>query len=220
MTRTILVALASAAFVSLMSSTGCQASGVGDPCVPDNEYDQITDPTATPPSFTINEASAESGSYQCQTRVCLVNHFQGRVSCPFGQSGTGQASAAAAGLACATLDPTDPNYCGPCVVPGSKAQVPGLVPAQCLDRTAAEAVYCSCRCSDENGGTTGGNFCSCPDGFQCSSPDLIARFGNGDKGLAGGFCIKTNTAYQPGASPCTLTSGTCDPSKDSAVCHQ
>lgn len=57
----------------------CQSGGVGDPCIPEDEYN---------PQFAgykVTEENIESRSFQCQTRICLVNHFQGRVSCPLGQ---------------------------------------------------------------------------------------------------------------------------------------
>jgi hypothetical protein len=60
--------------------TACQSGGVGDPCTPEQEY------SAHFTGFAMAEAYVESRSFQCATRICLVNHFQGRVSCPLGQS--------------------------------------------------------------------------------------------------------------------------------------
>lgn len=75
----ILLLLAMAAGASLIGSN-CGGSGVGDPCVPEDEY------LTTFTGFSVGEVNVESRSFQCLTRVCLVNHFQGRVSCPFGQT--------------------------------------------------------------------------------------------------------------------------------------
>ena len=50
---------------------GCDADAVGDPCVPEEEYS----PTFS--GFSVEEVSTESRSFQCQTRLCLVNHFKG-----------------------------------------------------------------------------------------------------------------------------------------------
>jgi hypothetical protein len=61
----------------------CQSGGVGDPCTPEDEYD------ARFAGFNVAEGYIESRSFQCSTRICLVNHFQGRVSCPLGQSANG-----------------------------------------------------------------------------------------------------------------------------------
>ncbi len=58
---------------------GCPSGGVGDPCTPEDEFRENF------AGFDLTEANIESRSFQCQTRVCLVNHFQGRVSCPLGQ---------------------------------------------------------------------------------------------------------------------------------------
>jgi hypothetical protein len=83
MTRKILAGLAAAVAISILTGTGCQSTGVGDPCTPEQEYD---------PSFlgfAATEVSVESKSFQCQTRLCLVNHFRGRVSCPYGQAADG-----------------------------------------------------------------------------------------------------------------------------------
>jgi|GEM_PF-969612 len=74
----IYLLLAMAAGASLIGSN-CGGSGVGDPCVPEDEY------LTTFSGFDHGEVNVESRSFQCLTRVCLVNHFNGRVSCPFGQ---------------------------------------------------------------------------------------------------------------------------------------
>lgn len=81
MTRTILSGLLGLFSVIAVGSipTACQSGGVGDPCVPEDEYNpQFA-------GFKVTEENIESRSFQCQTRICLVNHFQGRVSCPAGQ---------------------------------------------------------------------------------------------------------------------------------------
>jgi hypothetical protein len=82
MTRTYqaaLTAMAAVGFVAVISGTGCSSSGVGDPCIPEEEY--VSDFLGFSPA----EVNVESKSFQCLTRLCLVNHFQGRVSCPYGQ---------------------------------------------------------------------------------------------------------------------------------------
>ena len=84
MTRTILAGLAVSVFAVALSGTGCQSTGVGDPCTPEKEYD----PTFA--GFVEQEVSTEGESFQCQTRLCLVNHFQGRATCPYGQDADGQ----------------------------------------------------------------------------------------------------------------------------------
>jgi hypothetical protein len=201
MTRSILAGVAIAMAVAVLSGTGCQASGVGDPCLAEREYD---------PSFlgfALGEVNIESRSFQCQTRLCLVNHFQGLVSCPYGQ-GTGPTGAPAllAPRACFTpiseaVTGRDAN--GKIVHPGPDQAT--VVP-QCANRTADKAVYCSCRCQNLAGRTDdGANYCTCPDGFACTQ--LVSSIGTGENpGLLGAYCIKNDTAFDP-----TLTCQKCDP---------
>jgi hypothetical protein len=81
MTRSILTGLLGLLSVSAIAIVplACQSGGVGDPCIPEDEY------SADFSGFKVSEENIESRSFQCETRICLVNHFQGRVSCPLGQ---------------------------------------------------------------------------------------------------------------------------------------
>lgn len=81
MTRSMLCGLLALVCVGAIGAVpiACQSGGVGDPCTPEDEYDTQF------PGFKIAQENIESRSFQCSTRICLVNHFQGRVSCPFGQ---------------------------------------------------------------------------------------------------------------------------------------
>lgn len=81
MTRSILCGLLALISVGAMGAVpiACQSGGVGDPCTPEDEYNTQF------PGFKVAEENIESRSFQCATRICLVNHFQGRVSCPYGQ---------------------------------------------------------------------------------------------------------------------------------------
>jgi hypothetical protein len=203
---------------------GCSQTGVGDPCVPAREYD------VTFNGFDPGEVNVESKSFQCQTRLCLANHFQGRVSCPYGQTKAGTTPPSLSGAAGPFPD-TNGQPIGACGIPGSADNAQGqvvpssdavvgdttpgsatgaLVQPQCLDRTADKAVYCSCRCADVNGNTNDGAvYCKCPDGFACTQ--LVTPIGPTDTGLTGAYCIKNNTAYDP-VNSCP-TGQTCDPSK-------
>jgi hypothetical protein len=77
--RTALLVLSSCALIAAVP-LACRSGGVGDPCTPEAE--------AHPDfgGFALTQEYIESRSFQCSTRVCLVNHFQGRVSCPLGQA--------------------------------------------------------------------------------------------------------------------------------------
>jgi hypothetical protein len=183
--------------------------GVGDPCTPEEEYD---------PSFTgfdPKEVNVESRSFQCQTRLCLVNHFQGRVTCPYGQSVTGAPPPMVPSCSTGANAGTSAGCC----IPGIGVPVTGkgtnnqylnsttqaAVAAQCVDRTADNAVYCSCRCENVNGLTNdGANYCTCPTGFSCTQ--LVSSIGT-DEGLTGGYCVKNNTTYDPN----NACEETCDP---------
>lgn len=176
------------------SSASSGAAGVGVPCVPQTENDPAFR------GFRDQEVSVESGSPSCPaSSVCLLNHFRGRVSCPYGQSADGTAPAGAVGAcktpngAAVTGDPNDPR---------AKA----LVPPQCVDRAAARAVYCSCRCADGAGRTAGADLCACPDGFECTS--LVTSIGASTSDLAGSYCVKSGTAYDASTA---CSQGDCDP---------
>jgi hypothetical protein len=205
MTRAILTSFLVGSGLLLLAaiSPGCKDEGVGDPCTPEQEYDQSF------LGFDEKEVNVESKSFQCRTRICLVNHFRGRASCTFGQSSDGVAPNGAPKDDCHVPgDPTqkitgltnqgDPNSFRD---PRKKA----LVEPQCLDRTADNTVYCSCRCADINGNQpTGQTFCTCPDSFTCTP--LVTSIGAGNEGLTGSYCIKDKTAYDKdvacNAGPC------------------
>jgi hypothetical protein len=192
MTQSILAGLTFAVAVALVSGTGCQSSGVGDPCTPEAEYD---------PSFLgfdVHEVNVESKSFQCQTRLCLVNHFQGRVSCPYGQDKMGAGYPTASGALAAGCQTPANQVVNGLDSNGNPLDMTALemVPAQCIDRSADKAVYCSCRCENAQGQTNdGSNYCSCPAGFHCGQ--LVAPIGASNEGLTGGYCIKDSTDYDP-----------------------
>jgi hypothetical protein len=195
--------------------TGCQSTGVGDPCTPEQEYD----PTFN--GFAEQEVSTEGESFQCQTRLCLVNHFQGRVSCPYGQNAAGGKPGDTPAGGTAPFVANSPATQG-CFTPGIHAPVTGPltqagaptdpmtgyeVNPQCTDRTADKTVYCSCRCADINGTQNNGNFCTCPSGFTCTQ--LVSSLSAmSDQGLTGGYCIKQGTAFSETATSATVAACT------------
>jgi hypothetical protein len=178
-------------FVGLLT-TGCPPGGVGDPCIPEDEYQNAFS------GYSIGEVNIESRSFQCETRVCLVNHFQGRVSCPYGQN--------------------EGNQQGGCKIPGTTGaepvdQVALPVAAQYLKRRSETAVYCSCRCANAEGKTDdGARYCNpCPSGFECIPLIDDLQLG-GQKQLAGSYCIRAGTRYggRPPAGGLCGESGTED----------
>ncbi|HEY1693042.1 MAG TPA: hypothetical protein VGG39_12825 [Polyangiaceae bacterium] len=213
MTRSILASLAAAVAVAVVSGTGCNSTGVGDPCTPEAEYSQAF------LGFDVKEVNVESKSFQCETRLCLANHFQGRVTCPYGQNSGGTAAFGLSspsngqGTPCETpidqpVNGIDTSLSPPAV---DDPKVGATVQPNCTDRTAEHAVYCSCRCQNVDGKTDdGANYCTCPTGFSCTQ--LVSSVGNTETGLTGGYCIKNGTAFDPNnscGSTCDATSGGC-----------
>lgn len=173
---------------------GCGAGGVGDPCTPEDEY------YATFSGYQATEANIESRSFQCETRVCIVNHFRGRVSCPYGQSPDD-----------ITQDP-DGSQGLRCKIPGTKDELVTVpVDPQFVKRRGDDTVYCSCRCKNIDGKTDdGARYCECPSGYDCDKLVLDPGLGTG-KQLAGYYCIKQGTEYKPSqlADACSRSIDNC-----------
>lgn len=174
-----------ATFVLSVFVSGCQSGGIGDPCTPEDEYQQYFS------GYSSTEVNLESRSFQCETRLCLVNHFQGRVSCPYGTTSSSG-----------------------CQVPGTSGAENAIkvdVKPQLDRRLPGDTVYCSCRC---NGDDPKGRYCDCPTGFQCKKLlDPVDRLGSLE--LAGDYCIKDGTFYEEGktdiGSACQLSDANADP---------
>jgi hypothetical protein len=133
------------------------------------------------------EVSLDPGNPACRGGVCLVNHFRGRVTCPYGQGADG----------------TAPPKAQPCTLPGTTTPVRPSggegVSAQCADRMAFFTVHCSCRCANAEGKTDdGASYCACPNGFEC------AQLVSGSDARSGGYCIRAHTTYDH-ASACVAT---------------
>ena len=192
--RTVsVVALASLAAGCLgqIDPDGAEPAGVttradiGAPCVPAIEDEPSFG------GFNEREVAIETKSRSCSSGVCLVNHFRGRVSCPYGEATKG---------GCRT-----PR--GIAVDAGSFS----AVEAQCADRRPEVAVHCSCRCANALGRTDdGASYCACGAGFVCES--LIAPV-PGEDALAGSYCVRA------AALPSTC-GASCSPDDPSARCDE
>jgi len=131
----------------------------------------------------------------CATGLCLENHFQGRVTCPFGQNADDVA----------TLPPSDPARCRLPFQAGETEQqaVSVAVAPQFSGRPPADAVYCSCRCAGPDPAAT---YCSCDADFTCV--ELVADTGQPNAAAyVGSYCVRAGTEYDPAASygaPCGL----------------
>lgn len=192
-TLTIPGVLTALAFAGILG--GCTPGGVGDPCTPEDEY------LKTFSGFSVEEVNVESRSFQCETRICLVNHFQGRVSCPYGNEDS-------------TTNKNADQHPPGCWIPGSvdrdKDKIDVPVDPQVKTRQANNAVYCSCRC---DGPDANARYCECPSGFSCAK--LVDRFGFEKGGqLAGSYCIREGSDYKKGAfESCRYNTG-----GDSSTC--
>jgi hypothetical protein len=181
----------SAALLLGLAALGCTPGGVGDPCTPEDEYQQNFN------GFQVTETNVESRSFQCETRLCLVNHFQGRVSCRLGQPAPplddmGRPIAGA-------------DYHPSCSIPGTAVSTDANSPdninvevkPQLKDRQTDKAVYCSCRC---DGPDKNARYCECPEGFQCELLVKDLKITLGASNLAGSYCIRSGSRYNPAAS--------------------
>jgi hypothetical protein len=163
--------LACAEAVEGVGTAPVVAAPLGEACVPAEEYDQGFD------GFQYSEVNLDTENPGCASRTCVVNHFQGRVSCPYGQLAGDLAEGAPL-----------------CFVPGTNLGVTVPVDSQRVTRRAADAVVCSCRCD----GPGPGPFCSCPGSMECAP--LIQNLGLPDDAtLAGSYCIPRGTAYDVNA---------------------
>ncbi len=186
MSRPILLVCALAVLVGC-SSDPSGAAGVGEPCIPHDEQN----PNFS--GFSAEEVNIETGTSACQTHVCLINKFQGRVSCPYGSPGSGNLC---------PLPGTDPNSSDP----ADKVNV--AVSPQLTDRREDQAVYCSCRCGNAEGATDdGGDYCTCPSGFSCEP--LVADLGEWTASFSGSYCVKAGTNSVPGGRSCSEAQQDC-----------
>src|SRR5260370_16115178 len=153
---------------------GCQSGGISDPCTPEDEYQQFFS------GYEVTEVNIESKSFQCETRLCLVNHFNGRVSCPYGQTDVEGKTGAPR---------PDEQLCHIPGTVGPSTRIQVAVNKQFTGRRAADTVYCSCRCG---GADSNARYCKCPTGFQCAKLlEPIDRLGS--KELAGSHCLRHGT---------------------------
>jgi hypothetical protein len=155
---------------------------IGTPCVPAAESNPTFD------GFESTEISLSTGQ-PSGSPLCVAYHFRGLVTCPYGQSATGQAPAGAS----------------PCTT-SSGQPVVGAVAAQCVDRPASKVVIWSCRCANASGTTTDGDvYCACPSGTTCAQ--AVASIGGAEDDLSGAYCLPPDVVIDGGVV-CGLS---CDP---------
>jgi hypothetical protein len=165
---------------------GNGGGAIGTPCTPTAEYQPNFD------GFDLGSINTEvrSPGAPSGAPVCLAYHFQGRVTCPYGQDASGKAPAGAS----------------PCVTPDSKS-VTGMVFPQCSARPAAKVVFWSCRCANVQGRTDdGSSYCACPSSMTCTQ--VVSSIGAVEDDISGAYCLPAGVAYDPNV-PCLPV---CDPS--------
>ena len=153
----------------ILGPTDPGPGALGTPCFPGSErrYDFR--------GFSVTEVGFEFGSPDCASNTCLINHFQGRVSCPYGQT----AEQAATSPVCSR--------------PGPDGQVTVAVDPQLLERRADEHAICSCRCA---GSDPSESYCDCPSDMECVA--LVPETGvPGEGAYVGKYCIPRGTRYDP-----------------------
>ena len=165
--------------VVLQCSNVPAPAALGEPCVASDENFRSF------PGFDVKEVNIEDRATTCQSNICVVNHFQGRASCPYGQ---------AAGAA-------------NCLVPDGSATVTASVEPQLESRQANVASICSCQCDGEGPGP----YCTCPDSMQCEH--LVDDVGLDPPGvnLAGSYCIPKGSQYDPKAVTVDCVEPNCGP---------
>lgn len=190
---------------------------IGAACVPAEESDR------TFQGFSVTDVSIEPTTGGCGPNVCMLNHFQGRVTCPYGQTAPGEGPAGPAGSPAAKVHSED-GCVLPQMTPGAGSTTwqvtatdvsvtgfsAGTVPPQIIgvgagDRTANKTVYCSCRCANVDGvRDDAGPYCACPSGLTCTP--LVTPVVPGDK-RAGSYCVLDGTGY---SAATTNAASVCD----------
>jgi hypothetical protein len=160
---------------------------LGRACVPQEES------VAEFSSYAIGETVLYENEPECEGLACVVIDFQGRVSCPYGQTQE----------EIDTLPAADPARCRTSSEPGGTSSEPVTVPVapQLVGRRATDAVTCSCQCA---GSDPNAEYCTCGSNQVC----LDVSFGNS-------YCVKRDSLFDPAEPPgptCSKTST--DPSTD------
>lgn len=124
----------------------------------------------------------------CPGEICVVHEFQGRASCPYGQT-----------TEALSLSSTDPRRCRT----PSGAPVEDWIAPQLVDRPASRYSICSCRCSLGGEAGDNSNYCTCPTGMVCRA--LIPNLLPVDAAWVGAYCVWEDE-NPPSATTCSIDS--------------
>lgn len=174
----------------------------------------VKDPASTQPSTLMGKAcipfdetipafsgsggvSMYLGATDCGGEVCFAYEFQGRVTCPYGQSDEG----------IATLPATDPGRCRLPDETGRMTQAPVTVevPPQLVERRAEVSVYCSCACA---GTDSSKEYCTCPSNMRCEQ--IVV---GGSRITDTGFCVRLDSPDRTS----TISTVTCSRSSSDPI---
>lgn len=178
----------------------CTSGGVGDPCIPEDEYNPEF------AGFKVTEENIESRSFQCQTRICLVNHFQGRVSCPRGQAEPTLCSGPGDDGPCAAINPESK-----CVAAATLA--PDCDPTR-DDKGASQCAGYGNVCNDKLKSCTCNTAADCPAGSFC---DATTSDPNGPKLCKSYVCHVEGDCQVAGAGDKNANKACCVPGTDTPV---
>jgi hypothetical protein len=175
-------------------------AAVGVACLPRDEFSPGF------AGFSASEVTVETEHVDCAaSSFCLVHNFQGRVSCPYGQSESAL-----------SLAPDDPKRCSLPREERKGVTVP--VSPQLKDSRSNDTVYCSALCADVNGRRTDGRrYHDCPNGYHCEA--LLESGLLGASNLNGSYCVRdgTLTKNERSSAVCerdsTGTKGDCGPAR-------
>ena len=167
-------------------ATDAAAATIGTPCLPSLEAQ------ATFLGFSDSEIDLQrSQNAPSGAPVCLIDHFRGLVTCPYGQS-------------------ADAGCAAPCTTSSGETVV-GAVEPQCADRRASDVVLWSCRCANTLGNTDDGDsYCTCPSGMACTQ--TITSIGAAEDEVSGAYCTTPAMVF----NSATACAHSCDPT--SAPC--
>ena len=225
MTRSILAGLLGLFSIAAIGvlPLACQSGGIGDPCIPEDEYN------AGFAGFKVTEENIESRSFQCSTRICLVNHFQGRVTCPFGQKapkpcdgvGNDTACDVAAGEKCVEAGTNAPDCIPPAACttakdcPAGGACTNGQCPETCSGGLNCDPTRKICACTAKNNNNETGARCVFSNQADTNSVQVLKTF----------VCHKAGDCQTAASDPATDTGKACcvpgtDTPTTTSVCGQ
>jgi hypothetical protein len=173
-------------------------SNIGKPCLLEAEKHTNFD------AFRADEVNLYCDAAGCWESVgpfCMSYYFQGRATCPYGQSEESIAS----------LPATDPARCR---VPSDDGTITAepvtlAVAPQLVDRRAENTVFFTCACA---GTDANREYCACPAAMHCDTsfagklsfqPDIT------------GLCVRDDAVYEPASASmveCSMSSD--DPATD------